>query len=381
MNEIELKSSVITSYPFLQYGTLHTQNLNAGPYQLTTRNQSLRFNLKPCDSISNNVDNVVVIELSYSTGKLRIICDVELLSCFIESISLEHFQLLEEDFRIAFLYCNNKGILDNIESLIGIKLGIESVIFQQQASIDTSDNLLQLEIYNQQKNRCGEAYVEYFNQDALKTLLMPLKITDTKFNQAEQIPIVLNVIAGRLQLSVQSLNELNVNDIILLEVNEYFDDTLFLSHATTPLYNVTKQGQHFTFSKKTPLINMPIELNNDSTDINSDTTVEDSQATEYDQSNPIEEPAPDLDEEVMVESTADEATTIDSASIPVNVEFSLGTVTKSLADINALEEGALLELDKGTSNCVDILVNGKKIGVGEPVSINEKLGIRIVSFD
>ena len=71
---------------------------------------------------------------------------------------------------------------------------------------------------------------------------------------------------------------------------------------------------------------------------------------------------------------------IDSGEIEVVLQFSLGTLTRSLAEIEAISEGYVFELSKEPAECVDINVNGKRLARGEPVMIEDRVGIRVVKI-
>lgn len=65
----------------------------------------------------------------------------------------------------------------------------------------------------------------------------------------------------------------------------------------------------------------------------------------------------------------------------VRVEFGLGEVEMPLAELGELKPGYLLETDRQVGDGVDIIANGRKVATGELVSIDGKLGIRVMSVD
>jgi len=66
--------------------------------------------------------------------------------------------------------------------------------------------------------------------------------------------------------------------------------------------------------------------------------------------------------------------------VPLQISVVLGTATKSIKEVLELSNGSLVELDKLTEEPVEILVNGKKVALGEVVVIDEHFGVRIVSI-
>ncbi len=66
--------------------------------------------------------------------------------------------------------------------------------------------------------------------------------------------------------------------------------------------------------------------------------------------------------------------------VPLQISVVLGKAQKSIKEILELSSGSLVELDKLTEEPVEILVNGKKVALGEVVVIDEHFGVRIVSI-
>ncbi len=66
----------------------------------------------------------------------------------------------------------------------------------------------------------------------------------------------------------------------------------------------------------------------------------------------------------------------------VNVKFSVnvGKTQKILAEILALKEGDVVELDKNIEEYVNIDLNNRPFAIGEMVIANEKYGVRIVDL-
>jgi len=69
---------------------------------------------------------------------------------------------------------------------------------------------------------------------------------------------------------------------------------------------------------------------------------------------------------------------IDLDDLPVELVFEIGRRELSLGEIRQLGEGSLLLTAPGVDGAVDILVNGRRIGKGDLVKIGEGLGVRVV---
>jgi flagellar motor switch protein FliN len=66
--------------------------------------------------------------------------------------------------------------------------------------------------------------------------------------------------------------------------------------------------------------------------------------------------------------------------VPLEISVVLGRTKKTIKEILELGTGSLVELDKLTEEPVEILVNGKKVALGEVVVIDENFGVRITSI-
>ncbi|MCL6548373.1 MAG: flagellar motor switch phosphatase FliY [Alicyclobacillus sp.] len=66
--------------------------------------------------------------------------------------------------------------------------------------------------------------------------------------------------------------------------------------------------------------------------------------------------------------------------VPLNVTVELGRTRRPIKEILELAPGSILELDKLAGEPVDILVNNKRIAVGEVVVIDENFGVRVTDI-
>ncbi|WAH44647.1 flagellar motor switch phosphatase FliY [Alicyclobacillus fastidiosus] len=66
--------------------------------------------------------------------------------------------------------------------------------------------------------------------------------------------------------------------------------------------------------------------------------------------------------------------------VPLNVTVELGRAKKMVREILELGPGSILELDKLAGEPVDILVNNKRIAIGEVVVIDENFGVRVTDI-
>ncbi len=70
--------------------------------------------------------------------------------------------------------------------------------------------------------------------------------------------------------------------------------------------------------------------------------------------------------------------TILDLTVPVIVQ--IGQRRLAIEDVLSLSPGSILELPKHADEPLELLINNKKIGVGEAVKVGENFGIRIMSI-
>jgi len=66
--------------------------------------------------------------------------------------------------------------------------------------------------------------------------------------------------------------------------------------------------------------------------------------------------------------------------LPLRIVFDLGEVELSLAEVKALVPGQVIDLAREPGHAVRVTVNGRRIGAGEIVEIEGRLGVRITEL-
>lgn len=63
--------------------------------------------------------------------------------------------------------------------------------------------------------------------------------------------------------------------------------------------------------------------------------------------------------------------------IPLDVSIEVGRTKMLVRDLLMMDEGYVVELNKGSTEPLDVYVNSRLIARGEVVLINDKLGLRL----
>lgn len=69
------------------------------------------------------------------------------------------------------------------------------------------------------------------------------------------------------------------------------------------------------------------------------------------------------------------------ADIPMEIEVELDRRTMLVRDLLDLAPGSVVELTRAAGENVDVCVNGTRIGFGEIVILEDKIGVRITDLD
>lgn len=72
------------------------------------------------------------------------------------------------------------------------------------------------------------------------------------------------------------------------------------------------------------------------------------------------------------------STTIDMIlDVPLSVTVEVGRSRMTIQDLLLLGAGSVVELEKLAGEALDVYINGKCVGRGEAVIVNEKFGVRL----
>ncbi len=66
--------------------------------------------------------------------------------------------------------------------------------------------------------------------------------------------------------------------------------------------------------------------------------------------------------------------------VPIDISIEIGRTKMTIGELLSLSKGSIVELKKSPGESVDIYVNGKLLGKGEVVVVNERLGVRVAKI-
>jgi len=66
--------------------------------------------------------------------------------------------------------------------------------------------------------------------------------------------------------------------------------------------------------------------------------------------------------------------------VPIDISVEIGRTKMTIGELLSLSKGSIVELKRTASEAVDIYVNGKLLGKGEVIVVNERLGVRVAKI-
>lgn len=67
-------------------------------------------------------------------------------------------------------------------------------------------------------------------------------------------------------------------------------------------------------------------------------------------------------------------------NIPITMSVLVGTTKQPIRNLLGFNQGSVIELDRHSSEPLDLMVNGKLVAKGEIVVVNDKFGFRITEI-
>jgi len=92
---------------------------------------------------------------------------------------------------------------------------------------------------------------------------------------------------------------------------------------------------------------------------------------------------PETESATVGDGNADDSSSVNLElilDIPVGVSVELGRTQLEVSEVLQLGQGSVLELEKLAGEQLEVLVQGRPIGRGEVVVVNEKFGIRLTDI-
>ena len=88
-----------------------------------------------------------------------------------------------------------------------------------------------------------------------------------------------------------------------------------------------------------------------------------------------------MEENTNLQDEVETAAKVELASLPVRIHVVLSQIELSLRDLEGLTDGSIIQLDEEQhSGVVQLVANGRVLGAGELVEIDDRLGVQITRW-
>ncbi len=185
------------------------------------------------------------------------------------------------------------------------------------------------------------------------------------------VPFLLEIGASRCD--PQTLKKLNLNDIFLIDNDSWFKAGHLLLTYQRFCFAATLENNYIRLGDF-------MEKENDNLPVG--TIPEEGEGEIGAKSGTESTSAPEAQEppEAEIPTVLREPQKLPFERLPITITFDLGSKTFALNEVGGFAPGFTFELDRSLESPVDIRANGTKIASGELVTINDRLGVRILSF-
>ncbi|MDR0392716.1 MAG: type III secretion system cytoplasmic ring protein SctQ [Puniceicoccales bacterium] len=223
------------------------------------------------------------------------------------------------------------------------------------------------------QNKCA---LQLFNDDASTLFFqrVSFNILDPKPNfNIHQIPFIFRIERGCTRISLDELKQLRTGDILLTQERIRAQNNLVRFHANQLTF-WAKQVALNKFAIQTPLMD-------ETNDLPAGIIPEDDIKTPADVTPEVPASDTSSEDEKSQSDQTPKSIAINLDQLPIHITFDAGEKILSLEEIKNLHVGYTFETDHTIDNPVKIKANGKIIGEGEWVCINEHFGVRITQLN
>ncbi len=185
------------------------------------------------------------------------------------------------------------------------------------------------------------------------------------------IPFLFNIESGYAKITLNELHSIREGDIVLAQEQVWAKDKLVKFHT-----------KGFAFWAKNVALNkfeIQTSLMDDTNDLPAGIIPEDD-TPEISGDNGTDTAANEAAEETT-DTPPSMVKVADVSQLPVLITFNAGQKAMTFDEIKNLHVGYTFETDHAVNDFVEIKANGKTIGMGEWVCINEHFGVRITQLN
>lgn len=208
----------------------------------------------------------------------------------------------------------------------------------------------------------------------------------------DKIVLTMNIELGSSELNKKEWSALQPGDFILLDQCSYDPDSdkgrVKLSLNGSPLYRARLKNGKLKILESPLLNEVGSDMNtifenfdpfSDEHEESADSLHTEEEEFEHEADSEMETET-EHSEHSLSEGSIPQKTRLDPAELPITVVVEAGRLQTNVQQLMDLQPGNVFELDMHIENGVDLVVNGRRVGRGELLKINDALGVRILSL-
>lgn len=262
---------------------------------------------------------------------------------FLELLDGANAALLPAQFKCALVESYLENAVWRLEQTGGLLISISDIRFNPKELPNRGYNLF-FEIYREKGLSACTGYLS-LDLQGLGRFAAILKNQDhpLAWDRIDHLSIPLRFVLGSTRLSLSEINSLAVDDLVLL-------DGISCQSSQGPLIRVDLAGKPFWLAK------------------------------EADNQLVVEKKMEHTMEDNVTEDVWENEDVSDLEQIELELVFELGRKSMSLAEIRRIGPGYIFDLDGESLKSVSVYLNGNRIGSGELVKIDSRLGMRLTHY-
>ncbi|WP_419658336.1 type III secretion system protein YscQ/HrcQ [Desulfosarcina variabilis str. Montpellier] len=234
-------------------------------------------------------------------------------------------------------------ILDSFEKYCNCK----STIVESSKIVESEEEriYLQFELLREKDSACFHGSIETNPEGMVWFLEKYDQLPSLHERKGFQIPLKVNFEIGYTLMSIEEIDGIELNDIILID-NRLSPQK---SHVIVNMGDLIIFDGHNNPAGKIVLGNKAIQR------------IGEDMEKEENKPRRLAEPL--------------------IGDIPVKLTFKVGETQITFAELMDLQPGYIFEMNNGLEKPVEIKANGKSVGMGELVEIGDRLGVRVLEFE
>ena len=87
-----------------------------------------------------------------------------------------------------------------------------------------------------------------------------------------------------------------------------------------------------------------------------------------------------MEDNATLQNGTEAAAIVDLSALPVRIHIVLSQVELSLKDLEGLTDGSIIQIEEEHPESVQLVANGKVLGTGELVEVDNQLGVQITRW-